>query len=611
MPDFSVSTAFKGLDKTSKVLNAIKGKGKVAAAGMKGHFKSMSASAARSFKSAGRKITGVLSKIERKTAFLGSSLTEKFKTGVIIAGIAGLTIAMQQGIRTGLEFEQTVVNAAAKFGPAVRPGTQAFNDLAKAAKGVGATTEFTASQAASGLNFLALAGLDARQSIAALPKVVDLATAAQVDLATASDIATDTLGAMGLATKDSVQLSTNLARVNDVLAKATTTANTSIEQLFEAITEGGPVAVKSGSNIEQFAALAGKLADAGIKGSRAGTTLKNVFIRLAAPTTQASGALKKLGVTTKDARGNLRDVTRVLDDINKATAALGTAEKAEVLNAIFGKIPIAGVNVLLAQGGEALRDYQKTLEGAAGASKEMADVMRGTSLAAVKTLKSALEGLGLVIFGQLEPSFTTAVKGLTAFIGGWAEFLQQHPGIIKVILTIAKIAVPIAAVTGAMLTLNIAVAAFNFLLAANPIGLVAIGITAAITLIVIFRKQVLAVGAVIVGSLIAPILAFMKLLGKIPGLGFLSKAADVATGKLINVVKEGFGGEAGETAPEGEIKTPAIATAKQISESRKETTNRVIIEDGTGRARRAEDDGTGMVEVIRRNGSLQPGLAGT
>ena len=605
MPDFAVSTAFTAIDKTSKVLKTIGRNAKITTAGMAGRFKSMGASAVRSFKSAGSKISGVLSKIERKTALVGGKLSGAFKTTIAVAGIAALTLAMSQGVKTGLEFQQTIVNASAKFGPAVRPGTQAFKDLAKAAKGVGATTEFTASQAAEGLNFLALAGFSAKQSIAALPKVVDLATAAQVDLATASDIATDTLGAMGLATKDATQLGINLARVNDVLAKTSVTANTSMEQLFEAITEGGPVAISAGSNIEQFSALVGKLADAGIKGGRAGTTLKNVFVRLAAQTPQASRTIKKLGISTKDASGNLRDVTRILDDINKATSALGTAEKAEVLNAIFGKIPIAGVNILLAQGGEALRDYQKTLEGAAGSSKEMADIMRGTSLAAVKTLKSAMEGLGLVIFGQIEPSFTAVVKGLTAFIRGWAIFIEQHPAIISTLITIAKIAAPIALITGAILTLNVAVAAFNFILAANPIGLIAIGLTAAITLIVVFRKQVLAVGAVIVGSLIAPILGWMKLLGQIPGLGFLDKASEAAVGGLLSVVKEGFGGEGEGVENGGEIKTPDIATARQISESRKETTNRVIIEDGTGRARHADNDGSGVVELIPRNASLE------
>lgn len=607
--DFAVSTAFTALDKTTKVLKSIASNAKATTNGMAGRFRSMGASAVRSFKSAATKISGTLSKLQRKTNLFGGKFKDAFKTGIAVAGIASLTLVMQQGIQTGLQFEQTIVNAAAKFGPAVRPGTEAFKNLEAAAKGVGATTEFTASQAAEGLNFLALAGFSAEQSIAALPQVVDLATAAQIDLATASDIATDTLGAMNLATKDAAQQSINLARVNDVLAKTSTTANTSISQLFEAITEGGPSAVAAGASIEQFAALAGKLGDAGVKGGKAGTTLKNVFLQLAAPVDRGAAALKRIGVTTKDAQGNLRDITVLIDEINKGTAALGTAEKSAVLKDIFGKIPIAGVNILLNQGGQALRDYQRDLEGAAGANKEMADVMRATTSAAVKTLKSAIEGLGLVIFDQIKPAFTDAVKGLTSFIGGWAQFIKMHPGIIGLLVTIAKFALPVLAITGAVIGLNVAIAAFNFLLAANPIGLIVIGIAAAIAAIVIFRKQLLAVGSIIVLSIISPVLLLMKLLSAIPGLGGLGRAADTAVKGLVGTAIEGFGGGE-DTGKATGVRTPDIVAAKQISETRRESTNRVIIEDGTGRARRAEDDGTGVVEIIPRNAGFDEGFAG-
>lgn len=603
---FAVSTAFKAIDKTAKVLKTIQGNAKKTAVAVGGSFKKASATAARSFKIAGKKISGTLSKLERKTALFGSKFKGAFKTGIAVAGIASITLAMQAGITTGLEFEQTIVNASAKFGQAAAPGTQAFKDLERAAKDVGATTEFTASQAAQGLNFLALAGFNANQSIAALPAVVDLATAAQVDLATASDIATDTLGAMGLATKDTAQLTLNLARVNDVLAKTSTTANTSMEQMFEAITEGGPVATSVGASIEQFAALTGKLADAGIKGGRAGTTLKNVFLSLSAPVDRGASRLKALGVVTKDASGNMRDVTRIMDDLNKATKTFGTADRAAAIKDIFGKIPIAGVNILLAQGGDALRDYQADLENAAGASKDMAAVMRNTTQAAVKTLKSALEGLGLVVFDQIKPAFTDMIKGLTFVVGGWAKFLEMHPGIISILVTIAKIAVPVLAITAAIIGLNVALGIFNFLLVANPIGLVVIAIVAAIALIVVLKDQFIAIGAIIFTALVSPTLLFMKLLGQIPGLGFLNDAANAVFSGAGNLAKNAFtsGGEADAEGAGGDISTPEVALSKQISETNKTSTSRVILEDGTGRARMADGDGGGMVEIIPRTASF-------
>ena len=600
---FAVSTVFTAIDKTSKVLKSIARTAKATTMGMAGRFKSMGASAVRSFKTASIKISGTLAKLERKTALLGGKFGDKFKKGAAVVAIAALTLAIQQGVRTGLDFEQTIVNASAKFGPAAQKGTQAFKDIEAAAKNVGATTEFTASQAAAGLDFLALASFDAKQSIAALPLVVDLATAAQVDLARATDIATDTLGAMGLATKDATQLGINLTRVNDVLAKTTTTSNTSMEQLFEALTKAGPPAIKLGSSIEQLSALAGKLANAGIKGSDAGTILKNVFIRLSAVTPLASKTLSKLGVATRTADGDMRDMVDILGDLNKATKVLGTAERAEALNNIFGRIPIAGVNILLGEGAQALRDYQAELEAASGSSKAMAAVMRATTSAAVKTLNSAFEGLQLTIFEQIQPAFTAAVIGLTKFIGGWSQFIKMHPGIISLLVTIGKIALPVIAVTGAIVLLNVAIAAFNFIMAANPVGLIVIGITAAIAVIIIFRKELLAVGSMILLSVISPVLLLMKLLGAIPGLGFLNTAADTAVKGLVGTAIEGFGG--GEDAKDGgELRTPAIATAKQISETRKTTTNRLLIDDPSGRARLAEDDGTGSIELIRRNAGL-------
>ena len=609
---FVVSTVFKGVDKTTKTIKQVTRSATKMATGVRQRFKSMAVASVRAFKTAGMKVSGVLSRMGRKTAIFGGKFKNAFGTGIAIAGIASLTLAMQAGIRTGIQFEQTVVNAAAKFGPAARPGTEAFKQLTAAAKGVGEATEFTATQAASGLNFLAMAGFSAEQSIAALPAVVDLATAAQVDLATASDIATDSLGAFGLATKDPIQLSKNLARVNDVLAKTVTTANTDMTQLFETIKEGGPIAISAGSSIEQFAALAGKLANAGIKGTRAGTTLKNVFVRLSATSPVAAKTLSKLGVATRTANGDLRDVVQILGDLDKATSKLGTAQKAEVLNNIFGRIPIAGVNVLLKEGAENMAAYQAEIQGAAGASKDMASVMRSTFGAQVKIMNSNIEALGLTIFDQLVPAFAQVVKGVTFMVGGWNQFLKLHPGIISLIVTIGKIAIPVIAVTAAVIALNVAIAALNFLIAANPVGLIVIGIVAAIAAIVVFRKQIIAVGAIIVGALISPILLLMKLLAMIPGLGGLGKAADAAVTGLVGTAVEGFGGTmpAAQDGGESRLASPQIATAKQISESRRETTNRVIIEDGTGRARGAEDGAGGVVEIIPRTAAFDDGFAG-
>lgn len=419
------------------------------------------------------------------------------------AAVVGGAIAgsvMVDVVKTGMQFEQTLTNAAAKFPGQIRRGTDEFAALEEAAKRVGGTTEFTASQSAEALNFLAMAGFNVEQSIAALPGVVDLATAAQVELGEATDIATDSLGAFGLATKDPIQLSTNLTRINDVLARTTTTANTNMVDMFEAIKEGAPVATSAGASIETFSALVGELANSGIKGSVAGTTLKNVFLRLAAPVGAAAASLKNLGVKTKDSQGNLRDVVDILGDLNKGLEGMGTADRARVLNDIFGKIPLAGVNVLLQSGSDRLREYRTQLEGAGGAASQMAATMRDTTLGQLKGLESATEALKLELFDVVSGPLRETITGLT----DWArankdviktklvEWLKALPGIIDRLARIGVLVGAFYAFSTAVKVAAVATKLFTLALAANPFTLIAVAIAGVIALLYLFWPEITA-----------------------------------------------------------------------------------------------------------------------
>lgn len=425
----------------------------------------------------------------------------KFTSGVKKAGLAVVAaLALSSGamaniIGTGAEFEQTLVNAAAKFPGEIRKGTKAFKALEVAARKTGATTEFTASQSAQALNFLAMAGFDAESSISALPGVVNLATASQVDLATATDIASDSLGAFGLMSKDASKLGTNLARVNDVIAKTTTTANTTVETFFETIKDGAPVATTAGASLETFAALAGVLANSGIKGSKAGTTLKNMFLSLAAPTTGAAKVLKRLGVQTKDANGDVRDIVDILHDLNIALDGLGTADRSGILEGIFGKIPIAGVNVLLASGSKRLREYRRELESASGASSTMASVMRDTLQGRLNSLKSAIEGVKISIFSMSNGPLSDVIDKTTKWVranekliatkvGGFlANIIDNFDNIVKWMKRIGVGLAVFLALTTILKTLALTLTVVNLVMAANPIVLIILGIMALIAAI--------------------------------------------------------------------------------------------------------------------------------
>jgi len=575
---FSVEAVFKGIDRISRPVSRM--------ANRIGKFT--------------RKARVQLKALGSTVVNLGKKFTKILGIGAAGALLA-MNLALADGIKKGAEFEQTIVNAAAKFPGEIRKGTVEFKALEEAAKRTGKTTEFTATQSAGAINFLAMAGFNAKQAIAALPGVVDLATASSMDLARATDIATDTLGAFGLASKDPIKLSKNLARVNDVLAKTTTTSNTNMEQLFESIAEGGPVAKAAGASIETFASLTGTLANAGIKGSRAGTTLKNVFIRLSAATGASGRTLRRLGVKTKKSNGDLRDVTDILGDLDKSLAKFGTAQRAEILNKIFGRIPIAGVNVLLAAGSKKLQDYRTKLEGAQGASAKMAATMRDTLKGQVFALKSAFEGLQLTIFDLAKKPMKKFVEEATGMVRSIDTFVEKNPVFIEVLASIAKNTL---IVIGALAGLAIVIGIVNLIIAANPIVLIVLAIIALIiivkSLIENWKKlkplfQPLADFADRIISKWQPVKQFFKDLfadinefwaGIVKQITNVEKAINDFVrdklGKISGVFKFLFNKIGGEEPRKPAVTSPTETLSKSIEESKEKS--ELIIRDETGRA---------------------------
>jgi len=471
---FSVEAVFKGIDKITAPVTRMQNK--------VGKFT--------------RKMERDFSRVTRKVNKLGQGI----KKGAMIAATGLLIFGAAAGniIKTGAEFEQTVVSAAAKFPGEIRKGTEAFQQLEAAARKTGATTEFTASQSAAALNFLAKAGFNAQQAIATLPGVVDLATAAEIDLATATDIASDTLGAFGLNTKNTAQLVKNLARVNDVLAKTATSVNVDVEQLFETIKGAGPIANQAGADIETFSALLGVMAGSSIKSSQAGTTLKNVFTRLASLPKPAAEALDRLNVKTSDGTGQMRDYLDIMEDIEKALPKVGSKARLVALDAIFGKRALAGTSAIFATGIDKVRELKKELDNANGASKEMASTMRDTLQGRLNSLTSAIEGVKISIFALNNEALNGAVDKMTEWVRANEKMLAQNIGgfFLKIVNNfgsivkwIKRIAIGLAvfyALVAVLNTLSLVLTVVNLIMAANPITLWIIGIAALIAIIVLF-----------------------------------------------------------------------------------------------------------------------------
>lgn len=508
--NFSIQTIFKAVDKVSGPLTRMTSK--------------VTRFADRAESSLGR--------VNRRLGSMQNAVTSGVRTTAAAATTGAAALA--KVTQVGADFEQQITNAAAKFPGAIRRGSAAFDQLSDKARQVGETTEFSASQAAQALDFLAMAGFDADQAIGALPLVVDLATSSNLDLATATDIASDALGQFNLTSKDAATQSLNLARITDVMSKTATSANTTVSALFETYKDAGPVATAAGASIETLSALTGELANAGIKGGRAGTALRAVFGRLQAPTGEAAKIIKRLGVQTRDTSGNMLDVIDILGNLTSSLDGLGTSQRAEVLKKIFGEEPIAAVNILLSAGTDRLKGFREQLERTEGSTASLAKVMRDTTGADIKGMMSAIEGVTITLFDLNRKGIREGIGGVTNWVRSVNEMLKTNEdlgrsigidlvtavvSLVKVIgiliaasiaLKTATVATSIAigafrvvsmaatvatvawttataAAPAILATVRAAVLALNIALAMNPIGLVITaigGLVAAATLLI-------------------------------------------------------------------------------------------------------------------------------
>lgn len=459
------------------------------------------------------------------SAKIFSSITKSIlSSAALIVSLSTLTAGLGTVTQEFISFDQAITSSSAKFKGldlTTQAGLDTLLKLKTTAREVGAVTQFSAGEAAQGLDFLAMAGFNAEQAMASLGGVVNLATVADVDLARATDIASDSLGAFGLMTQDTIKLQKNFTRVNDVMAKTMTSTNTNMEDLFEAVKKGAPTFTASGQSLESFNALLGTLANSGLKGSDAGTSLRNVMLRLATATPKAQKVMDSLGVVTKDSQGNFRDVLDILGDVEKGLKGMGTAQRTTALATIFGARTVTGINILMGEGTDKIREFREELLGAGGASQIMADIMRKSLGNRLKSLKSAAIELGFKLFEAFEKrggnaietmtqairnfdpkpiiaGINTAVKVMSALFAVVQPFIPVLPILIKGWLVYAsvmkgiQIAQRVQAFFSFFLVLQKMVGTvgiLNALFMANPLGAVIFAVTAAIALFVILEKK--------------------------------------------------------------------------------------------------------------------------
>lgn len=281
--------------------------------------------------------------------------------------------------------------------------------LTAAAKEAGSTTRYSASQAASALNYLALAGFDAEQAIASLPAVLGLAQAGGIDLAYASDMLTDSMAALGLTIDD-------MEGFADQMARASQKSNTNVAQLGEAIlTIGGTAKNLAGGTVELNTAL-GVLANRGIKGAEGGTHLRNMLLSLQNPTSEAEKLLTSLGIAVYDSEGNMRALDAIFGEMNAALSTMTAAERDAIISGIFNKTDLAAAQALLSGVGAEWDSLMTEIMNSDGAASAMADTMEQGIGGATRTLASASEGFMIALGERFAPAFTDTINQVTEFM---------------------------------------------------------------------------------------------------------------------------------------------------------------------------------------------------
>lgn len=343
-------------------------------------------------------------------------------TTCVTVPLAGIGAA---SVKTAADFESSMSNVQALSGAT---GSE-LEQLSNLAKEMGANTQFSASEAADALGYMALAGWDTQQSMNALPGVLNLAAASGMGLAEASDLVTDYLSAFG-------EEADQAGRMADVLSYAQANSNTTTAGLGEAFKNCAANANAFGLDIEQTTALIGKLSDQGLKGSEAGTALSAVFRDITQKMKDGNITIGKTKIAVQDANGNYRSMTDILRDVENATDGMGDAQKNAALMSTFTSDSLKALNILLQTGSGNIEDFEKELRNSSGTAEEMANIMNDNLNGQITALKSALEGAAIAIGEALLPM----IKGLVSVLQGALNWFNGlNDGVKTTIVTVGLV----------------------------------------------------------------------------------------------------------------------------------------------------------------------------
>lgn len=328
------------------------------------------------------------------------------KLGVLSVAAVGAFGAF--AIKSGMDFEAQMSKVQAISGA----NAEEMQLLTDKAKEMGAKTKFSATESAQALEYMAMAGWKTDQMVSGLPGIMNLAAASGEDLASVSDIVTDALTGFGLKASDS-------AHFADVLAKASSSSNTNVALMGETFKYAAPVAGALKYSIEDTAVAIGLMANAGIKGEQAGTSLRGVLTNLASPSDKVSGYLDALGISLADSAGNVKPLSELMVELRKGFSGLTDAQKAEYAAGIAGKNALSGFLAIVNASDADFNNLTQAIANSDGTAQQMADTMNNNLSGQLTLLKSAAEGVGITFYDSIKGKATDAVKGLTDKLSQW------------------------------------------------------------------------------------------------------------------------------------------------------------------------------------------------
>jgi len=363
-----------------------------------------------------------MNNLGKQTDSSGGKLSKFGKVAKIGAVAVGtiLVKALSEATRQFIDFEDKLNQSLA----IMQTTEEQQLAMARASRQVAIESRISASESAEAFFFLASAGLDAEQSISALPQVAKFAQAGMFDMALATDLATDSQSALGLTVDDAQQNLQNLTRVTDVLVKANTLANASVQQFAEALTTKSGSALKvTNKSIEEGVAVLSAFADRGVKGAEAGEKLNQLLRDTTRAVGKNSEVFKKYNIDIVDNEGNLKNLADVIDELDGGMAGLSDQQKAVLLDQLGLNRGVADAVKILSGAGDQIREYQDALMGAGGTTQEVADKQVLSLQGQIDILGSKFSEIGLLMVDKLQP----ALEGTIGF------FDKLASGIISVL----------------------------------------------------------------------------------------------------------------------------------------------------------------------------------